>query len=325
MTRLETLWQDLHGRVRDTPVDNEGFRMLLADPEAVFEMYAGLEADSKALLAIRVHTKPPVVDLESPAIDCFRRYRADGSWLLVLRLNQPSLVTVFGRLCQDLMDTGQGVGSEHALMELSLSRLELWRQLFQRFNDGFLPDHEIKGLVGELLVLESMIDDGSRALRETVEGWRGPLRGDQDFLFDECAVEVKSVRPGAEEISISSLRQLDAAVPMRLRVLEIRNADAGHGGAVSLNFLASRLEEKLAPDPDALATYRTLLLAAGYVEHTHYDENWFKCVSSRTYVVGETFPRLTAASVPTGLVGAVYRISLAAIESYREAAGVAHG
>ncbi len=325
MTRLEDLWQELRRRMRDTPVDHEGFRMLLVDPAAAYEMYAGLEAESRALLAIRVSVRPPVVDLESSAIDCFRLHRADGSWLLVLRLNQPVLVTVFGRLCQDLMDTGQGVGSEQELLDLCLSRLELWRQLFLRFNDGFLPAHEVKGLIGELIVLESLLDEGFRLPPEILEGWRGPLGGDQDFLFDDSAVEVKSVRPGAEEISISSLKQLDPAVPMRVRVLELRGAGAGEDGALSLNGAAQRIEAKLSADPATLAVYRTRLLAAGYVEHEHYDGIIFRQVSSRTYRVDGTFPRLVPDSVPAGIKAAVYRISLDSIERHREVSGADHG
>lgn len=317
MTKIEELWRDALQQARNKPIEANGFRLTRMEPESRFDIYAGVDSSSFVLLAIGIHVRPPNIATDSSSLDYFRQQRKDGSWLMVLRLRQNGLETVFGKLCQDLADAAEGVPDEKALVVLFSERLNLWKKLFQHGGSGFLQPHEIKGLIAEMLILELLIRDGERDVHETVSGWIGPLGADQDFMYSDRTIEVKAIGPGAESISISSLEQLDCAVPMDLILATLRPATPGEPGAIGLNALAARIEGMIAESPEALNIFKERLLEARYVEHEFYETILFEPTSIAAYSVTDTFPKLVRDMVPAGIVGASYSIEIDSIAEFR--------
>lgn len=317
MTRIEELWRDALQQAKLKPIEANGYRLTRIDPCSRFDIYAGVDASSFVLLAVGIHARPPNIATESSSLDYFRQQRNDGSWLLVLRLRQNGLETVFGRLCQDLVDAAAGVPDEKMLVVLFRERLSLWKKLFQYGGSGLLQPHEIKGLIAEMLALESLLGNDERDTNETVTGWIGPLGADQDFMYSDVALEIKALAPGAESISISSLEQLDCTVPMHLVLVTLRQATSGEPGAIGLNALAARIEGMIAGSPEALSTFKERLLEARYVEHEFYDMVLFESTSIVAYRVDDAFPRLVRKMVPAGIVSASYAIEINAIAEFR--------
>lgn len=309
-TRIEQVWQAVLEDVRSRPIGDGSYKLRLIDPGLRFSIFAGVDSAGRVLFAIGAAGQPPAVKLESVSLDYFRQQRSDGSWLMALRLRQPGLEAVFGRLCQDLLDALGAVADERALVALFRERLNLWKKLFDRASAGFLQPWEVKGMLAELLVLEAILLAGVRSPLEVVTAWVGQAGGDQDFQFSDEAIEVKAIGPGAETISISSLQQLDATVPVRVSVHTLRPASPGEDGSIGLNSFVPRLEGRLAASPEALAVFRGRLLEGGYVEDSHYDTMVFQPLSSEEFRVTARFPRLTAATVPVGVTSASYSLSL---------------
>lgn len=316
MTKIEELWRDALQQARNKPIEANGIRLTRMAPESRFDIYAGVDSSSFILLAIGIHARPPNIATDSSSLDYFRQQRKDGSWLMVLRLRQNGLETVFGRLCQDLADAAEGVPDEKALVVLFRERLNLWKKLFQHGGSGFLQPHEIKGLIAEMLVLERLLQDGERDPHETVSGWVGPLGADQDFVYSDRAIEVKAVGPGADSISVSSLEQLDCPVSMYLVLATLRPATPGEPGAVALNSLAAKIEGMIAKSPEALGTFKDRLLEARYVEHEYYETILFDPMSVAAYTVTETFPKLVRDMVPSAIVSASYSIDIDSIAGF---------
>lgn len=317
MTKIEELWRDALQQARTKPIEANGYRLTRMAPESRFDIYAGVDSSSFVLLAIGIHVRPPNIATDSSSLDYFRQQRKDGSWLMVLRLRQNGLETVFGRLCQDLVDAAEGVPDEKALVILFRERLNLWKKLFQHGGSGFLQPHEIKGLIAEMLVLELLLRNGERDIYETVSGWVGPLGADQDFMYADQAIEVKAVGSGADSISISSLEQLDCTVAMHLVLATLRPATPGELGAIGLNALAARVEGMIAESPDALNTFKERLLEARFVEHEFYETVLFEPISIAAYSISDTFPKLISDMVPAGIVSAIYSIEIDSITEFR--------
>lgn len=318
MTKIEELWKDAFHQATTSPIEPNGYRLTRISQESRFDIYAGIDTSSFVLLAIGTHVKPPGISTDASSLDYFRQQRSDQSWLMVLRLRQHGLETVFGKLCQDLVDAAEGVPDEKALVALFRERLNLWKRLFHPGGTGFLQPHEIKGLIAELLVLESLIGSDERDLEETIVGWVGPLGADQDFLYSDRAFEVKGLGPGADSVSIASLEQLDCAVPLHLTLVTLRQASSGEPNAVGLNAMAARIEGTVAANPEALRTFKDRLLEAGYVEHEFYDTVLFEPMSLVSYRVDEGFPRISRDMVPSGIASATYSLDINAIHKYRD-------
>ncbi len=318
MTKIEQIWIDAQKKIGYCPLDTNGFRLNRINPDSPLAIFAGIDASSCVLIAIGTAKRPPNIAIDTTAFNYFRQQRNDNSWLMVLRLQRRGLEAVFGRLCQDLLDAANRVSGDEALISLFRERLLLWKRLFQHGTNGMLETHQIKGLMAELLSLEWLIKTSGRDLAEAVNGWVGPFGADQDFCFTDEVIEVKAIRPGADEISISSLGQLNSQFPIRLIVFEMRPAVRGEHGELSLNDIVARLESLISHDSHAFVNFKDRLLEAGFVEQEYYDSICFEPVGKKHYLIGEGFPRLTAETVAEGITKVGYQISVASISNFEE-------
>lgn len=315
-TRVETIWEELVDTSDHRPVGTDKFLLRRIDPTAGFDIYAGIDAAANRMLAVGLDKRPPMIKLDSSALDYFRQQRASGKWLIALRLKEPALAEVFGQLCQDLIDATAKVTGEPELIALVQARLELWMKLFANGHAGLLEPYQIKGLVAELLVFDSILQEGVRSQLDVAHAWVGPLGADQDFVFSDEAIEVKAISPTSEVVSISSLQQLDCAVPLRLRVQTLRLASPDDDKTVSLNVIALHIEGQLARTPNALSLFRERLLEGGYIECPYYDTIRFEVLADERFTIGERFPRLIAATVPDGIASASYAVSMTRIRGH---------
>jgi hypothetical protein len=316
-TKIEEIWDAEQALAASKPIESNSFRLTRLDTEHVHDLYAGIDDALHPVLGLGVLQRPAAISLESDAFDYFRRQRADGSWLLVLRLQRPGLESVFGRLCLDLAEASRTVKTEGDLLALFVRRLRLWEKLFLAAQDALLAVHQIRGLVAELLILEGLLNSRPNALAETVIGWVGPTGADQDFRLADISIEVKASHPGARSVRISSLRQLQTTSPLFLVVVTLAKSSAGTGAAMSLNSLVARLESLVASSSEALAIFRERLVAAGYVDHPRYDEDWHIQVDSAAYSVSEDFPRVVVGNVPPAVLSASYELDLSALAKFR--------
>lgn len=315
-TSIEKVWESAVKKVHVAPPKDGDLIVFRVDELSGTGCYGGVDSEGHLLLAVEVKALPPLIEIRSAALDYFRHERKGlRTWLMVFRLKTNALIPVFGRLCQDLIDEIETVTSESALLGAVQRRIALWQRLFENGPDGLLADFQIKGLLAELLFMESELVSGVREPLEIVTGWLGPSGGDQDFMFSDQAIEVKAVGPHSEGVSISSLQQLESSIPLRLHVRTMRAASPAEPNAQTLNAAIARIEQAFAPHPQALALLRGALLEAGFVAHPHYSEVAFEPVSVEEFPIGGGFPRLTTSSVPEGVASATYVLSLQKIRS----------
>lgn len=317
MTRIEELWQSIRRDAATGPASEDGWRLVRVDPHHPFDIYAGIDGSGSAMMAIGTSSRPPSIDADTGSLGYIRLQRAAGRWIMGLRLEGRGLEGVFGRLCQDLTDAAAGVATEAALVSLFRERLLLWKRLFRDGGTGLLQKFQIKGLIAELLALEDMIRSHPADPLLPILSWTGPGGTSQDFVYASSAVEVKAVSPAAEIVSISSAGQLDAPVPLTLRVCVLREASPSEPGALTLPRLVSRVENCIAGVQQACSIFREKVLEAGYVEHEYYQTVAFTLLETQHYAVCEGFPRLVPTDLPAGIPDITYSIRLSSIERFQ--------
>lgn len=317
MTQIESLWLKLEQDTRLDPLRETDCRLLKVEHNSAFDIFAGIDSSRSAIVAFSIRTKPPAINFETGALDYFRQQRLNGQWLMALRLKSENLQEVFGRLCQDLIDESHHVLTEAGLISLFRERLLLWKRLFGHSDDGLLKPYQIKGLLGELLALEHFKSKFPSSPHALIMAWSGPEGGDQDFLFPGDAVEIKSISPFAEEITISSPAQLDCSLSLELHLYLLKESAPEEQGAISLPQQVSCIENIIKSSPEALRAFRQKLLAVGYVENSYYDTVAFIPVERRRYKVTEQFPKVVNNMLPSGVVHLSYGLSLVSIAPYQ--------
>ena len=246
------------------------------------------------------------------------KYVSDVSaqgFLLILERTEDA--DIFLRLCNVLIDVaGKTEGSREALSVI-FSQLKRWKAFLSGGGRKILRPHEIRGLFSELLFLKRLLHEEEVSPVAALEAWRGPIRGAQDFVLGDCAVEIKSLSGTARgTVRISSEDQLDSSFPrLYLRVyLLAEDSECSEGS--SLNALVRELGAMIT-EAEALELLWDRLAHAGYVDLTNYDTPCMKPVQCRTYLVDENFPRLIPGALDAGLSGVSYELALEAAEPFR--------
>jgi putative PD-(D/E)XK family protein DUF4420 len=299
---IEQLWNDLR-------TSHGGSRQRRIDASHPLDLYADFEApDRPGLVAV---CKTRASDSRSlRALSIEQGARSDGRWSLRIVLNEPQLLPVFAALCRDIISYTRNGIDQTTLADAVIRRIDRWRSLLERNATG-LGESVLRGLIGELFVLEHEL---LRTLVPSVavKAWLGPQGFPQDFLLPSgIRIEVKTIGRDASTVLVSGLGQLDAGVdPLAVMVVRAEVTGASAPDAATVPLLVSRLRSRLAQEPDALVDFDAALACVGWHEHPSHDSFALRPLSLELYDVDDQFPRLTAASVPSGVESADYTVRL---------------
>lgn len=229
-------------------------------------------------------------------------------WLALTRVPAASL-ELFGAMAEDVtaLVVRAPQASEAGLAQLFLNRIRAWQAFMSRAGDDRLEPEQELGLIGELAVLEALLDGGVKAL-DAVVAWQGPLDGLQDFQLGSGALEVKTtIAASGFRVRISSLEQLDDALlaPLFLAAVRATLNTAGE----TLPERLGRLRNRFAGE--AASAFNRRLLQAGYLDaHADsYDRRIVTQVPRLLPVVGD-LPRLRRTDLPPAIRAAEYEVDL---------------
>ncbi len=302
MMKIESRWKALEP-APEKPV----FQLL--DSEHPLKIYIGRAVTGGYLFLLLDPDQPPKLkSLKSVHIDSMQR--SDGQWSLLLSLGNIELANVFALLCEDLVESSRHVVRGGSGIKLISRRLASWRRLLEEGGDGLLSNSEVRGLMGELFVLDSYLIDRLGPI-EAVHSWCGPLGSDQDFQLSEEAWEVKTIHADSVDVQIASEKQLYS--PSRnINLVVISLDEINDSSWYSLNGLVSRIKLRLHDQPVAQDAFDERLVTLGYLARAEYDSPNFKAGKVRTFQVHDDFPRLQAKDLIFGVTNVRYKLLLAA-------------
>lgn len=234
---------------------------------------------------------------------------------LVLTLEQLADRDLFEGLCNTLATALTHSSDSESSLAVALGHLRRWKRFLSGSSQRLSPE-EVRGLYGEISFLLELLDHGMSDV-DAVSVWRGPERSQQDFIFGDSAVEIKSLA-GTERsmVRISSEDQLEPLQgKLYLRIYRLSDLpDATN--ARTLNGIVEEAYAVLA-DSDAVDALDRKLAAYGYVPLPEYDRPSFVVSAVLTYHVHGEFPRLVRSRLASGIDRVSYDIRLEAIEPFK--------
>lgn len=303
----------LEQKFRKAEVDERGGFLRVSATHPV-DLFVGTEEARRTLLLICDRQPPDAPPLE--VISVHRRKRDDGKWALLVRLERRDMAALFSYLVEDLVLAAERETDCHRASGLLIERLMHWQRLLSRGRTGVLGNAELRGLVGELLFLRDCAIP-TVGPQVGVSAWIGPFDAPRDFRFAELDVEVKTLARDARSIRISSAEQLDpGGAPIILAAIVLENSTEESGQATSVSAIVSKVRDCCEPDSEALSGLSQRLSAAGYSDLPEYETIFFVSRPPVFYGCSETFPRITLATLPDGVVECSYGISIASIAPF---------
>lgn len=312
MPTIEELWLSLRTASRESSQRR-------VDADHPHDVYLDFEPPNRPGLVAVCTTRPPQIrPLRTIVID--EGQRDDGRWFLRISLDRPDLYPVFAALCRDVIDFTRAGVSPSSLGSAVAGRLDHWRRLLER-DIRALGIAQLRGLIGELCVLERLLDDHGASV--AAASWTGPHGTPQDFMLpDGSRIEVKAARPDARSVQINGLAQL-AADPDAIVLVVVRLDETAPGAenAFTAPMLVARILRQLDPDPAAAEMFGASLALAGWNDHPDHDALVVRLVSVERHPVVSGFPRLTRDTVPGGIQDADYTILLPLLDEAAAATG----
>ena len=178
------------------------------ESSSLIDWYLGKDNRSKYSLFCIVSSEPK--DIRSTQlIDAFVGIRKDGRYGITFSLVDNSLLDLFSHFCEDMVSSSSVIKDVTKAAGYVSGRYHIWQRFFSKTKNGYLSFEEIKGLIGEIIVLKDyMIEKYGED--KALASWSGTEMTDQDFSVDSTWYEVKTTVSGSATVKISSVEQLDS-------------------------------------------------------------------------------------------------------------------
>lgn len=300
MRKIEARWEGLEPAV-DKPV------FQLIDAEHPLNFYIGREMTGEYLFLLVDSERPPKMQ-SFRSVQIISSQRSDGQWTVLLRLSQAELSSVFALLCEDLVESSRQLVRGSSGVKIVARRMANWRRLMEGGDLGLLSAEKVRGLIGELLVLEGYFLHRLGEV-DSINAWVGPLGSDQDFQMANEAWEVKTIQPDSAYVEIASETQLDSA-SRKINLTVITLNEVGFSSGYSLNQLIARIRVRTIDQPAALDAFDQRLVALGYLSRSEYDTPHFCTGSVSTFCISDGFPRVTSQNLILGVSDVRYKVQL---------------
>lgn len=228
---------------------------------------------------------------------------------------QPGMpAATFPAVIADVLSVAAADSTTNALRR-AFDRFALWQRALQR-RTGPLAGHEVRGFIGELLVLRDVIAP-IVGLKRAVDSWAAP--GDlglHDFAAQGWELEVKAHTRLSDRIHVSTTGQLEslATDPVFLCTVELEASPEG----TSLVELAHSLVASAATDAPLAATIQAALVMRG-LRAPPFDGECairYRAATPRAYLVTQDFPLIRRRSVPSAVTDVAYSVLLAALSPF---------
>ncbi|MDR6622477.1 PD-(D/E)XK motif protein [Sinomonas atrocyanea] len=241
--------------------------------------------------------------------------RSDGSWMLLLTLDDQQFAEVFARLCGHVYERVAGARTARAGTSAALECLATWRELFRSSNQNRLSLDACRGLYAEL-VFGFRVLAPVHGVAAVTDGWEGPFGADQDFLVAGRRYEVKSIHPTSRSVAIANEYQL--AMDGTLVCGAVLDTKVAEPGFESLAEAVEGIRSGLISSLSDMQSFDDALSELRYdATDDYYKSVFFRLDSWAYYDVRTGFPRIVPADLPSGVGRVKYNLDRDAIEPFR--------
>lgn len=284
------------------------------DSEYKVNIFLGYNEDGRMSMVITEPGKEALVK-SSKLIDVSLKRREDQKMAFTFDLLDDSYKSMFMVFCKDIIVSCERAGSQMAISN-AITRWKYWKEMFGKKKSSLLDKQEIKGLIGELIELRDhfMKEYGASI---AIRSWMGPLLGHKDFEVDDTWYEIKAVSENATQVNISSLEQLDSEVDGHLVIVRLEETSSTSDLSVNLNQIVVSVVDMIT-DPEVMDLFRVRLDNVGYTPDDDYNNFNFIFKGRQSYVIDDSFPRLTRDRLPESIGNVKYTIMFDGISRFKE-------
>ena len=256
------------------------------------------------------------ININSIRIDVFEKSK--DCFFLTVKLLDDNLLEVFDNILKVILSKSIVEHEEKLMIQSFLQQLKRWQKFMSSNQASLLSEEKIRGLVAELTLLSELLSDNPLLGQEVIEAWYGPDRLQHDFIFNNIAIEVKSISNlDKKSVTISSEYQLESNLnKLFLRVYSVLKSNALVQDTLNLNSLIDNIYKKL--DVGEKICFDKKLIDCGYVPNEKYDDFNYRVDVINNYLVTNVFPKICSSQLDHGVINVRYDVDLNKIDKFSE-------
>lgn len=208
------------------------------------------------------------------------------------------LKDIFSLFIQNILEDVQKSISENEALTSTLNVVSKWKKLFDKINFNGLSLEQQKGLIGELLFLNYLLDNKKTAA-SALNAWTGTERDFEakDFTLGSVGVEIKFTSSKQPRIKVSNERQLDEENLKEL-FLVLYSTEAVKDNGFSLNSLVEQTRQKISSNEER-NIFNGKLQIIGYFDNDieHYGK-MYSLKKTFAFTVTADFPKIIKSQLP---------------------------
>jgi hypothetical protein len=241
---------------------------------------------------------------------------SDSKVELYIYLLDSDLKDIFSLFIQNILGDIENIVTESEAIKTTLNIVSKWKKLFDKINFNGLSLEQQKGLIGELMFLNTLLDN-EKTYANAVNTWTSAEQDFQakDFTIGSVGIEVKFTASKQPRIRVSNERQLDVESLSEFFLI-LYSTEAVKDNGVSLNSIVEQTRKRISSEEDR-SFFNAKLHLNGYFDDDkeHYGRMYSL---KRTFVfkVTSDFPKIVKGQLPLGIYDTSYSIEISAVENY---------
>lgn len=304
--------------ISNEPISN-GYKSLRLPAECISEVFLGVGPKGQRCLMLflpkshRVDFK--AIEKEKISIGLDRRTN-----FLVLSLRDSGYFDLFNDLVTSLYNGIKDIAEVDVYATVFIQTFNKWSAFFEDEDSGRLAESTVKGLFGELQVLNDLLkESNSSKVNGVLDSWKGPYDTGHDFVLDNKNIEVKTKSHTKPDVSISSETQLQGVYGKghELLVLSVEQ-DLVNGCSIKDIFFQVK-ELAVGMGGDTAILVQAIRQKGLTQKNIHeYDNFRFRLHREEVYnCLKEGFPRLIRTEIDEPITNVKYDLNLQGLDDFR--------
>jgi hypothetical protein len=224
------------------------------------------------------------------------------------------LKDIFSLFIQNILEDIKKCVLEFEALTTTLNVITKWKKLFDKINFNGLTLEQQKGLIGELLFFNSVLNNG-KAPSSVLNAWTGPDFDAKDFTFGSLGIEIKFTSAKQPRVKVSNERQLDAENLKELFLVLYSTEDVKENG-FSLNSLVEQIRTKISNEEERNYFNGKLQLIGYFDDDRDYYGKMYSLKKTFAFTISSEFPKIVKSQLPLGIYDTSYSIELSAVEKF---------
>lgn len=311
-TTIETKWIAINKNLIAS------FRFVRISKECKPELNIGYNSSAKRCLILELPTEFKI-DINSVIKENLTIEHIEESNYVVIQLMNDSYHDLFNDLVLSLYHKIKDIKEVKNYSREFIRSFGKWVEFFDNKISSRLSPEEIKGIYGELFVLNEFIKNvNSNEINNILMGWTGLYDTKNDFEFEDKYIEIKTKLHSKNHVSISSEYQLEieSGKELELWVVSI-SVDYENGKSIYdlLKITIEYIREKLG---DLSILYKAIGQKNLTIESSKdYNNYRYSVTYIKSYNCAlDNFPRLVISNIPIEISRLKYNLNVNSLNDF---------